>query len=364
MVNGNRNTNQNRNQGKGNGKGGGPPRGPPQRARGQPQRQNIVRNRPQVPRGLPPNHHFNAFGPQKPQALAFSVGPATHLGGLASISDFTSALQPTMWIFQPSGGYNQLGKCVTTDSGATFSWGNNNIDSTGIDNTGGGPSSGSPTQVLCSRGSIRVRNCSRAADAGGIVRVLRTGTPLSMTGSELGYLYDMVKNHPRTHTYTGSALTKAHQWDCIPVDQTSYAKFIPPTQAYSLLNGGDTPAVSSIIIIFEAFATVQNIELTMAACYYGRYRFAGPLASMASLPPTISLGITNMIRDAAEALGSAGRVVGNELLGRGAQRAISAGEGYLGNLFNQNLNPGRLGGRWSTVQSIEEVAGPLALGLA
>lgn len=363
MVNRN-NGNRNRNQGKGNGKGGGPPRGPPRRAQGQqPRQQNVVRLRPRVPRGLPPAHHFNAFGPQKPQALAFSVGPATHIGGLATVSTVLSTTQPTMWIFQPSGGYNQLGECVSSDNGTTFSWSNNNIDSTGIDNTGGGPSAGSPTQVLCSRGSIRVRNCSRAADAGGVIRILRTGTPLKMDGSDLGYLYSMVKNHPRTHSYTGSALTKAHQWDCIPVDQTSYAKFIPPTQAYSLLNGGDTPAVSSVIIVFEPFTTSQAFELTMAACYYGRYRFAGPLAGMASLPPTISIGATNILRDAAEAVGSAGRIVGGELLGRTVQRAITAGEGFLGNLFNQNMNPGRLGGRYSTIQSIEEIGGG-ALGLA
>ena len=261
MVNRNNgNRRGNRNQGKGNGKGGGPPRGPPRGARVQPQRQNIVRTRPQVPRGLPVNHHFNAFGPQKPQALAFSVGPATHLGGLATVSTVTNASQPTMFIFQPTGGYNQLGKCETTNSGGSFTFQNfSNISSTGIDETGGGPSAISPTQILCSRGSIRVRNCSRAADAGGIVRVLRTGTPMSMDDDELGYLYDMVKNHPRTHSYTGSALSKAHQWDCIPVDQTAYAKFIVPTSIGPLLGGGETPAVSSIIIVFEAFSTVQNI---------------------------------------------------------------------------------------------------------
>lgn len=358
MVN-NRNRNNNRNNGgKGNGRGRGAP-GPQRRFA--PQQQNVVRARPQIPSGLPLNHHFNAFGPQKPQALAFSIGPATHIGGLATSTQTSSTTQPVMFIFQPSGGYNQLGKCTTADGGVNFAWSNINITSTGIDPTGAGPSAVSPSQVLCSRGSIRVRNTSRAADAGGVIRVLRTGTPLSTNTAQLGELYDMVKNHPRTHSYTGSSLTMAHQWDCIPVDQSSYCRFVVPTGAYQALNAGET-AVSSIVIVMESFSTLQDYELTMAACYYGRYRYAGPLASMASLPPTVPLARTNMLRDVAEHVGSAGRKVGaaagNAFTAAATQHATRAAEGFAGNLFRQNANPGRLGGRTSMITSIAPVMTP------
>jgi hypothetical protein len=342
---------QGRNNNKGNGKG----RGGPPRKKGGFQRPQVVRNRPPIPAGLSPNHHFNAFGPQKPQALAFSIGPATHIGGLASSSETTQTGNPIMFVFQPSGGYYQLAKCTTTDSGVNFTWSNYlNIASTGISTTGV-ESAVSPAQVLCSRGSIRVRNTSRAADAGGVVRVLRTGTPISVGSTELGYLYEMVKNHPHTHTYTGSSLTAAHQWDSIPIDQSSYSKFIEPTSAYGVLSADKNPAVSSVIIVFEAFSTVQNIELTVAACYYGRYRYAGPLASMASLPPTTTLARTNILRDIAESVGSAGRKVADATGNALVARLIGGAEGFVGNLFRQNINPGRLAGRYSTVSSIEDM---------
>lgn len=359
MVNGN-NNNRARN-GKGGGKGGNGPQRPQQRRA--PQQQAVVRARNPIPRGLPNNHHFNAFGPQKPQAMAFSIGPATHVGGLASSSETTSTTQPIMFIYQPSGGFNQLMRLDSTDGGATFLWppSNTSIASTGISAT---PGVSSPAAVLCSRGSIRVRNTSRAADAGGVVRVLRLGTPLEFTGSDMGAVYTMVKGHPRTHTYTGSSLTMAHQWDCIPVDQASYSRFIDPVAGYDVLqhstlgNLQATPAVSSVIFVFESFAQIQNYEIAIAACYYARYRFVGPLASMASLPPHCPLARTNMLRDIAEAVGSAGRKVGTTLGNATLDRLVTGAEGFIGNLFRQNMNPGRLAGRWSTVSAIEEIPLP------
>lgn len=340
--------NNNNNQGNGNGQR----RRNPQRNRFVPPQQ-VVRRRPRVPRGLPPSHHFNAFGPQTPQALAFSIGPATHLGGLATSSQTTSTTDPKMYVFQPSGGYDQVAIAESTTGGSTFNWiGNIGITSTGIGNS---PSSSSPTQVLCSRGSIRIRNTSRAADAGGVVRVLRTGTPVDFGAPSLGGLYDYVKNNPRTHTYSGSSLTMAHQWDSIPVDQTSYSTFCDPASAYTILNTDRSPAVSSIIIIFESFSTVQDYEFTLAACYYGRYRYAGPLASMAVPPPTVSLGLTNKFRDIAESVGSAGRKVATKGAETLLNRALEGVEGFVGNLFRQNMNPGRLAGRYSTVSMIEDV---------
>jgi len=364
MVNRN-NGNNNGNRRNGGGKGGG--KGNNGRVPG-PQRRNpqtIVRARNPIPAGLPPAHHFNAFGPQKPQAMAFSIGPATHIGGLASKSTTTDTTNPIMWIYQPSGGINQLMKSTTSDSGLSFGWppDSTSIVSTGITAT---PSTASPASILCSRGSVRLRNTSRAADAGGVVRVLRLGTPIEFSANEMGQVYSMVKSHPRTHTYTGSSLTATHQWDCIPVDQASYTRFISPVSGYdvlqhsSLANVQASPAVSSVIFVFENFSQVQDYEFSIAACYYARYRYTGPLASMASLPPTTTIARSNMLRDIAESVGSAGRKIitagGNAMV----NKLIAGTEGFVGNLFRQNVPLGRAAGRWSTISAIQDVS-PLAL---
>jgi len=313
----------------------------------------IIRRRPKVPKGLDPKHHFNAFGHTAPQALSFSIGPATHLTGYRSVLFGSYATNPSMFIFQPGGGVDQLTRYTTTDGGVTWAAGSSyNIDSTGI--ALGGASATVPDQVMCSRGSLRYRNVSRAADAGGVVKVLRLSSGMFNDSTAWANLYRLVQSHPRTHGYSGSALTAAHQWDCIPVSQAEYTSFRDPTTGPGATG---VPPLTSIVIVMEAFSTVQDIEITFAANYYARYRVAGPLASMSRPPPTCSVTQTNLARDAAEAIGSAGRKVGNAIL----DGVTDMTTGYIGNLFRQQVSTGMVG-RTSAITGIEELA-PLALAL-
>jgi hypothetical protein len=318
--------------------------------------QQVVRRAPnRIPAGLSPNHHFNAFGPSKPQALTFSVGPAVHVSGYGSKNFNVENTTNTMLVFQPGGGRDQL--LIYTQSLTTGVWtlaSTQNIDSTGITST---PSSTSPDSLMCSRGSMRVRNFSRAADSGGLIKVLRLSTGFDLTLQTPAVLDDMIHGNARTRAYTGSSLTQSHQWDCIPVSQDKYHAF---TAVNTALGEVLDPAVSSTVIYFASTAVTNNYEVTFAATYYCRYRFIGPLTNMAANPPTIPIAKSNMLRDIAESVGSAGRLVGNAI---GAEMTSVAKEvlpGYLGNLVRQGMGGGLAAGRSSAITGIEEI-GSLAL---
>jgi len=323
-------------------------RGPPARARRAPQGRNqqfadksagqIVRARNPIPRGLSPNHHFNAFGTQIPQALAFSVGPATQVSGAYR---FPLALQPadtlTLLAFQPGSGAHQA-LIVKSDGTGPSGWSPvsaPSITSTGID-TVTGPSASSPDKIMCSRGSLRIRNLTPAGEVAGAVHILRvsTGMPSFYADpAEAPTIGEMILQHKDTVTMSGSSLTETHQWDCIPVSQDKYHEFVSPYPATSALND---PGLSTILVLFEHPNPMQHYELSMAATYYARYRHSGPLANASAPPPVAPLPMINRVRGIAEAIGS----MGTPLLQKGmamARREIErAVPGMLGNLVRQN----------------------------
>lgn len=323
-------------------------RGPPGRARRAPSGRNqqsvdksggqIVRAKNPIPRGLSPNHHFNAFGTQVPQALAFSVGPATQISGAYR---FPHTLLPadtlTLMAFQPGSGYHQALIAKSSGGGPT-SWSPvlaPSITSTGID-TVTGPSASSPDKIMCSRGSLRIRNLTPAGEVAGAVHILRVSTGLTHFYSHpttAPDIAEMILQHKDTVTMSGSSLTETHQWDCIPVSQDKYHEFRSPDNLQSALND---PGLSTILVLFEHPTPPQHYEMSMAATYYARYRFSGPLANASAHPPVAPLNMINKIRDVAESIGSLGTPLlksGMAMAKREMERAIP---GMLGNLVRQN----------------------------
>lgn len=242
-----------------------------------------------------------------PQALAFSIGPATPVCGATRASAVTIANHITMHIFQFTGGVNQMISVTSSNSGVT--WGDytyRNISSTGFSTTSG---NGSPEKLMVTRGSVRLRNFTKVLDLEGVTRVLRVSTPIpGVNSTELLNLLNLVNGNIRTRTYTNHELLKTHQWDAVPVDQSSYAEFRTPTQATNVIQ---TPALSALVFVQEATGAPQSYEFGMATTAWARYSEIGPLASMAVRPPTLPMGTINSVRDKAESIGSAASAVGD-----------------------------------------------------
>lgn len=294
-------------------------------------RSRIVRARNPNIRGLGA-HHFNAFGKQYPQALAFSVGPCTQINGAARRSlTLDTDKWHTLLSFQPGSGLSMCMKISMEKS--TGQWGSPEaweITSNGIQIT---PSSSSPDTIMCSRGSLRLRNVGPAGSVAGVVHVMRvsTGLPNFHGDPTRGSgLLNLINENARTVSYSGSELTRTHQWDCVPVSQDKYHAFRAPAYASTSVLGD--PGISTIMILFDhPIDFPQTYELSIAATHYARYQLSGPLANCASTPPTLGLSIINKMRDAAEAMGSIGKPV-VEAVG---QTLLHEAPGFLGNLMRQ-----------------------------
>jgi len=310
------------------------PRGPqPQRSKRvlnppkqQPRKKQPTRNKynkivvapPRIPAGLSKSHHFDAFSPGKPQALAFAIGPATHVNGarrfVITIPGYTGGNQNpshTIARFQPGGGFDQW---VTTQftpgsAGAAGSWSpveTQTINSTGILSDGNFTAT-NPTHVMCSRGSLRIRNMTRTFNVSGSVQVLRQSIPLpSMISTQDLYtaIKDLIEESTSTVVMTGQELARSHQWDCVPVTQSAYTSFHEPVSGeVERLD----PGLSSVFLLFEHASQQQEYEISMASCYYARYNIVGPLSNLGKPPPVAPLSIVNNIRAVAESIGSFGR---------------------------------------------------------
>lgn len=295
---------------------------------------------PKVP-GLPITHHFNAFGTQTPQALAFSVGPATMISGakrfpvpLASSTAATNPKMTTLLLFQPGAGVTQAVMANEDPNGVWTQIASESITSTGITAV---QSATSPATIMCSRGSIRIRNLTAAGKVAGAVHILRvsSGLPdLSVATTGAPSIKQLILENSRTVTMSGSTLTMSHQWDCIPVSQDEYHKFFVP-DLYS--KSIQVPGLTTIAILFEHVAgEAQQYEVSMAASYYARYNIIGPLANSAITPPTAGLPLINKLRDAAEAVGSLGKPVMQAVGGFVRDSAVEMVPGFAGNLRNAN----------------------------
>jgi len=290
--------------------------------------QGVVRVRPKnLMSGSP--HHFDAFTGVKPQALSFSVGPAVGIRGAYYKSLTTVASSAYIVTFNVGGGaivgiVHRETAPDTWTAVTTLS-----IPSSGLG--GLGPSASEPDSFMPTRGSLRIRNVTRAADVAGVVRALRisAGIPTS-NSAELTALGQYIRGHSRTRTYSAEELCTVHQWDQIPVSQDLYHHFTaPPTDLTGFQNYVQDPGVSTICLLIEANAQVQDYELTFAMNAWARYNVIGPLTNSYSLPQTVPLAVTNAMRDAAEAAGSVGkRIVG---------QALDYAGGYLGAMFAQRM---------------------------
>lgn len=253
---------------------------------------------------------YDAFGGVSYPPLAFSVGRATPLRGLARvpITVAPTSADTTIVVINGVGGHvigsstyiNYTVPSVGTSIPVY-------MDSAGF--SPGGPSGSSPDSALLTRCSVRLRNTTKASDVAGSVFALNISAGVTAGGTPADWvgLIDYVTGHPRTTTFSAHELRNTRQWNTHPVDQSKAHTFTSPTQTWGAWEAELTdPAFSTLVLVFPANATPNDYELTVAASYYGRYRVTGPLAHLASPPPTTTMSVLNRARDVAEAAGSLG----------------------------------------------------------
>ena len=270
---------------------------------------------------------FNAFSPQK-MPLAFSVGRATSLQGLSrytfcAVSNSQLLLGQTHMIVTLNGtpgyyvGNATLFKQSSTGNAAThLSVAQINMASAGFTRkTTADNADGDPDAAMCSKFSVRLRNMSKAVDVEGVVRCLNMAAGVQLqTSGDYENLLNYVDAHPRTTTFGAAELRATRQWDTHPVDQSKYHNFASPGVPVSdWLGTLEDPAMSTLVFIFPSVPN-NNYELTAAGHYYARYRVTGPLANMATHPPTQTVSMLNRLRDEAEKVGSDGYAAGKRIL--------------------------------------------------
>jgi hypothetical protein len=260
---------------------------------------------------------FNSFSPSI-MPLAFSVGRCTRLQGLSRgdfFSDTTSGSTYKLGIWNGVPGH-YVGRVFNVDTAASPMTASTeklwSMQSAGfaLAQVGAGGTATAPDHAMCAKFSLRIRNISKAIDVGGVVRVLNmsAGASANFTTDidELVQLIRYVEAHPRTVTFGASELRSTQQFDTHPVDQSLYHTFREPTHGLSEWDEAVTnPAMSTIVMVIPTFANNQY-EVTANGHYYARYSVTGPLANMASNPPTADQSLLNRARDEAEALGSRG----------------------------------------------------------
>jgi len=264
---------------------------------------------------------YDGFSPS-PMPLAFSIGRATKLQGLSRNDIATLATSAahthSVAIFNGHPGH-YVGECIDyrglPASGGSLPtivrhW---NMDAAGF--SASTITNGSaPDTAMCAKFSVRIRNISKAVDVAGVVRVLNMSTGCVIDTSDsnnIKRLIDYVDGHPRTTTFGAAELRSSRQFDTHPIDQSKYHEF---TSAKP--DNGDNqttwekhlenPAMSTIVMVFPVIP-LNHYEITVNAHYYGRFLATGPLANMASHPPTVPLNVLNKVRDQAEEIGSQGK---------------------------------------------------------
>jgi hypothetical protein len=255
------------------------------------------------------NHrlHFNAFTQNVTAPLAFSVGRCLPLAGMSrqQFQTVTTVGHVTMAVVNLGPGY-YVGQVGDLTVGSTLATIDTPVMASAGFNTA--PSAVSPSQAVLTRGSVRLRNMTKNLDVSSGVTVLNLAAGFDLVpATGFDDLYDFVRSHPKSVTYTGKQLQDGLQFNMHPVNQSKSSDFLPPNVSLAEWKAQvKDPAFSSIVMIFWEDATAQSYEMTIGGTYQARYATTGPLANACVMPPTIPLPLLNALRDGAEAAGSMG----------------------------------------------------------
>lgn len=267
--------------------------------------------------------HYNAFH-RAPQAIARAVGHATVVRGF---SRGTTATMPDDANYQIAIFTMNTNKYVGVwanvkegTDGKTFKVPTEDANYFTIPNTELGQSGG-PTNTLFGKFSVRLRNTSKAMDAGGSVYVLALDGPAKLENVTENWtarggwnaLMDYVLGCPKTRVFSGAELLKTRQWNTHPIDAARALEFHDCDQTKGTVDElkwwQEHPVYSQLVFVFQKPAGGQNTyEFSMANQHFCRYEVGGVLANQAESVPTAPINVIDGARKMMEEVGSAGHL--------------------------------------------------------
>lgn len=313
-----------------------------------------------APRGL---GYYDAFSTMSDSAMThLSIGPATPIVAKTTCLDNGSPIS-TKWKYSaqllvvgPAPGSTQA--VLYRESSVTPT---DKVDLIAYDSTQ--LLSDPPAEMIPTRCSVRVRNFTNQYNMGGLIRVLRatTGMFLDPDYTSNGALADLmqgIRDHRRTHTYTGPEFTKAMQKNAIVADQSRSlmfkdcdliaqagqlpwfeshygppavlpsptpgappAVYDPTKPVYDFTDFIANPTFTPLLILFEPYSQdggsqtaggPNTYEVIVQSQFFGHYKQGTMLANMA-IEPKSNHGALDRHRNAEERKGSLMENVGKGL---------------------------------------------------
>lgn len=255
--------------------------------------------------------HFDAFNPLRtPLALKDAAGRAVFTSGLSRrlIDSPTGANNERLLVVQ-GGGHYLVGQAVQNVGGTiTYPYAEWTMAAAGFNATGDEDTG--PVTSLTARCSMRIYNYTKRADVGGIVRVLRIPASVSEltfpdTASDFGAMRDLIRSHVLTRTYSGHDLLRGIQVNSLPCDYTYFNAFHSPrSTSADFQKACEFAGLTTLLVLFESVGSnpANSYEVVIAADYYNRYNFAGPLANMARVVPSTTHSIFDRAVKGAESV--------------------------------------------------------------
>lgn len=352
--------NQKRNQNRGN-------NGAPGRARPAPKGQPRPRQQPQPKKQAQPRvrrvqggpsgglagSYFNAFLRREHPGVTSAIGPTTCLPThcfkqIETYNDKSVLVVATPGptaMFSCAWTLSDADPAVVTGPHDQLEWATINKDGT------------PPDQGIPARFSLRIRNTTPRLYQGGIVRSLRLATGIGadgMSGSEVISLASLIRNHPRTRTYSGSELSNALQWDAGIANKTKYQdirKWHANNTTDSLTEwyeNLENPAMSVLCYLFEPVPSYgedkinNTYEFTYAGVYHGRYSATSVLQHQAKPPPTVTDAFLNSASKILEGRESIGQAVSWAASHAGPLLEYAMAPQYFGNPMQAAPRAGRM----------------------
>lgn len=270
------------------------------------------------------NRMLDAFSPE-PRPLALAMGYATALTGRATYTLGIPENEGRVIVFNPA--VTTVHPCQTFRFSAAGTYIATSSELLGV----GAIYTTPPEEVLISKGSIRYRDVTRALDAGGVTRILKTAQSLSISNppsqDQVTDLLGLVTQNPRMVSYGTELRGQAHTWHSHMVNVPVASSF-QPFNARGISAACGDPTWTTTIVVIEPFSTSRDVVLDVGLGCYTRYDAANVLTHMARPIPNQSLGVEQAIHSAAQAVGSWSEEA-FLALGRGASEALTGAGRYF-----------------------------------
>lgn len=146
-----------------------------------------------------------------------------------------------------------------------------------------------PEDYAARRGTVELTDITPLMSRGGVVRVMNTPQSIASLMSAQAFVdvRDLAITDPLARTF-GSELSTTHAWDTHVVSFGRYESF-RDLAASPLNTMTDDPAMSTIVIYFEPYASARTFIFGHGVGAYGRYSYSSVLQRQAREMPVAPL---------------------------------------------------------------------------